>query len=224
MRFRRRYRSRSRSGTVSSVVKLTYELGFDPRGTGAYQGLWVPVTVIPSDIPGFLDYNAVYSKFRIKKCVLMINRTETTSLNYLVVPSRAFAEHSVITGNTVGQPYNNVPPQGEQALRQTKWQKEFFPSTVSGKVRVAWHPYTTVSSFGPNTAQTASRLFQKVWNLNRWTPMAWVQTASTGTPTPFVTFGPYIVPNDAETNDAPAAGAYPIKSVLTLYCQFAGQT
>ena len=169
-----------------------------------------------------MDYASVYSKFRIKKCVLMINRVEATSLNYLVVPSRAFAEQSVILSANAGNPYENVPPQTEAALRQTKWQKEYFPSTVSGKVRIAWHPFTTVSCFGPNVGQTTARLYQKVWNLNKWTPMSW--NAIRGAGSSFVTFGPYIVPNDAETNADPPAGAYPIKCVLTMYCQFAGQS
>lgn len=179
--------------------------------------------MIPNQIPGFSDYQLVYSRFRIKKCVLMINRVEATSLNYLVVPSRAFAEGTVaVTTTGVGAPYANVPPQDERELRQTKWQREYFPSTVSGKVRIAWHPYTTVSSFGPNTGQVNTRLFQKVWNLSRWTPMSWVSPQAGANQ--LVTFGPYVVPNDAETNSDPPAGAYPIRSVLTMYCQFAGQT
>lgn len=184
-------------------------------------GQWVPVTVIPTDVPGFNDYQGVYTQFRIKKCVLMINRVEATSLNYLVVPSRAFAEQSVITTPQAGQPYINVPPQTETALRQTKWQREFFPSTISGKVRVAWHPYTTVSCFGPNVSQVNTRLYQKVWNLSKWTPLAWSSNTAASS---LVTFGPYIVPNDAETNANPPAGAYPIRCVLTMYCQFRGQT
>lgn len=175
--------------------------------------------MIPNDIPGFTDYALVYSLFRIKKCVLMINRVEATSLNYLVVPSRAFAERAApVTTTSVGRPYGNVPPKMEVDLRQTKWQKEYFPSTVSGKVRVAWHPYTTVSSFGPNVGQVATRVFQRIWNLDRWTPFAWTLQDN-----PIVTFGPYIVPNDAETNVDPPNGAYPIRSVLTMYCQFKGQ-
>lgn len=182
---------------------------------------WVPVTVLPHEIPGFSDYMSVYTKFRIKKCVLVINRTEATSLNYLVVPSRAFAEQTVVFTDNSGQPYGNVPAQYEQELRQTKWQKEYFPSTVSGKVRIGWHPYTTVSSYGPNTHQNTTRVFQRIWNLNRWTPMAWVRQQGAGYP--LVTFGPYIVPNDAATNADPPAGVYPIKAVLTMYCQFSGQ-
>lgn len=149
----------------------------------------------------------------------MINRTEESGLNFLVVPSRTFAATALIGTGNVGSPYANVPPQTEAALRQSKWQREFFPSTVSGKVRVAWHPYTTVSGLGPNTAQNNARVFQRIWNLNRWTPISWVRNA----PNPLVTFGPYIIPNEAATNGNPPADVYPIKAVLTMYCQFKGQ-
>lgn len=195
---------------------------FDPRSTDT-QGAWVPLTVLPSDIPGFLDYAPVYSQFRIKKCILHINRTAQTNLNYLVVPSRTFASLVSLseTNNVPAEPYTCVPPQQEAVLRQSRWQREFFPNTTTGKVRIAWHPYTTVQGTGPNVGLSSQQKYQSIYNLNRWAPMGWVNNQIANHP--IVTFGPYVVPNIAGTNQDPPASTYPIPAVLTVYCQFRGQ-
>lgn len=195
---------------------------FDPRSTDV-QGAWVPLTVTPSEIPGFLDYAPVYSQFRMKKCILQINRTQTTGLNYLVVPSRTFASLVYLSEavSAPSDPFTCVPPQQEHVLRQSRWQKEIFPNVTTGKVRVAWHPYTTIQGSGPNVGLSIQQKYQSIYNMNRWAPMGWVNNTSADHP--LVTFGPYVVPNIAGTNADPPASTYPIPAVLTCYFQFRGQ-
>ena len=56
---------------------------------------WYPFAFTPSTVPGFAEYKATYSHFRILKAKLYISRNvlnmEGSTNNYLVVGSRPFA-------------------------------------------------------------------------------------------------------------------------------------
>lgn len=214
---RRRFSFRRRSGgTASSIVKLTLESAWD--GYNSTTRTWAPFSFNPFNLPGFDEYKAVYSEFRIKKCVIKINRGPNTNLAYLIAPSRTFATSAgPITPTGTDIAAQIVPPQLESALRQTRYQKELMPNTITGKVRVGFHPYTMVGTYGPTTAFT-STIFTRIWNLNRWTPMSWSSTAR-----PVYCYGPYVCLNDALTNADPPPGSTVFNMVLEVYLQFKGQ-
>lgn len=174
--YRRRTRTRRPSrATCSKTVKLTLD------------GTWVtcngtthnPFIFSPTSIPGFLDYMAVYSHFRIKKCMLTISRvrmnTDNTPSaagltdNYLIVGSRPFAASVAPDVLSIANPNSGVmtpatptpvpdyesmqlvPAQTEDNLRQTRWQRVLTPNNTRPYIHVGFYPYTMVGTFGPNS-------------------------------------------------------------------------
>ena len=99
----------------------------------------------PLSLPGFSDYQATYSHFRIIKARLYVSRTvgdnDGALYNYLVVGSRPFAATSA---GTQANSATLVPPQEEKALRQTKWQKVHYPNTTTQRVSIGFYPYTMI--------------------------------------------------------------------------------
>ena len=220
----RRSRFRRRGGTASSIVKLSIEVSYTPWQS-ALSGIaagWRPFTFTCANVPGFTDYVAVYSQFRIKKCVLKINRGPNTNLAYLVVPSRNYSLNSALIqdGATQNAWIRLVPPKTEEVLRQSRYQKEIMPSTTSGKVRVGFHPYTLIGGAGPSVT-TADYEYFRIWNLNKWTPISWAGAVG-GAGVAVQMYGPYIVLNDALTNQNPPTDTG-LNTVLEMYCQFKGQ-
>lgn len=219
--YRRRFsfRRRRSTGTASSIVKLTLESQWNPYRTQTPKPGWMPFAFNPFNLNGFNDYQSVYSQFRIKKCVIKINRGPDTNLVYLVAPSRGFALTAtpIAAGETTPPSHISLlPPQDEVALRQTRYQKEIMPSTTAGKVRIGFHPFTLIGGYGPQLLGN-QQLYSRVWNLNRWTPMSWAQEDY-----PIFCYGPYIVLNDALTNANPNP-ITPMNMILEVYCQFKGQ-
>ena len=105
--------------------------------------MWSPFVFSPATVPGFMDYQATYSHFRILKCKLFMARTiggnTGASFNYLTVGSRPFAAVQP-PGADYSGPSVLVPPQLETDLRQTKWQKIRNPSTITQVVPIGFHP------------------------------------------------------------------------------------
>lgn len=227
---RYRYRRRASRSTKSSIVKLSAEVVWQASSAGK----WVAFKFSPSNIPGFSEYAAVYSRFRILGCQMYTNRTAATdgsgnqsNDHYLIVPSRTFAR---TTGPfKVGSSPDAegiVPAQLETDLRQTKWQREIRPSNVRPYFRVGFKPYCMVGTYGPSSA--TDMLYYRVHELTRWTPMSWAigQTAPVVV-YPISCFGPYIVSNNNITNQDPTSSdPDPIvtyTSVLQVRFQFCGQ-
>ena len=112
--YRRRFkrvRRYHRRGTASSVVKLTLDATW---GIGADTNGWNAFSFSPLSLPGFSDYQATYSHFRIIKARLYVSRTvgdnDGALYNYLVVGSRPFAATSA---GTQANSATLVPPQEE---------------------------------------------------------------------------------------------------------------
>ena len=145
-RYRRRYRrGRRYRKTTSAYVTLTQNAQWklftdaasgDPR-------TWNAFVFSPASVPGFMDYQATYSHFRILKCKLYMARTigasDGTTFNYLIVGSRPFAAVQA-PGNQSSGPSDLVPPQLETDLRQAKWQKIRTPPSTSLVVPIGFHP------------------------------------------------------------------------------------
>ena len=90
---------------------------------------WYPFAFTPGTIPGFAEYKATYSHFRILKAKLYISRNV---LNVEGVPTTillwvADLSRLSLTGGATAYPYAYVPPQKEDALRQSRWQKDLLP-------------------------------------------------------------------------------------------------
>ena len=229
-RYRPRYRRSRRSRkTTSAYVTLTQnaqwilfnDSGSDPRK-------WNAFVFSPATVPGFMDYQATYSHFRILKCKLYMARTiggnTGAAFNYLTVGSRPFAAVQP-PGNQASGPTALVPAQVETDLRQAKWQKIRNPSTISQVVPIGFHPYTLIQTNGPATIGTPNRLWQRVWEGRRWMPFTWAQ-APAGATNPLggiAFYGPYVVV-DGYDGDIPGAfSGRPVECTLRLTVQFRGQ-
>lgn len=182
---------------------------------------YVPFSFNPAEIPGFSEYEAVYSKFRLLKATIDIGRTPTEGntnflpINFLIVGSRPFAETtSPVDLSSNVQRY--VPPQVEDALRQTRWQKVKYPNSITQRVRVGFKPYTMVTAYGPSTA--TAQVYQRIYEARKWMPFTWANTQNKKV----VYFGPYVVTNNVLQAEGTGSQAAAVVT-LTLYCQFSGQ-
>lgn len=180
-----------------------------------------------------MDYQTVYSQFRILKARLDISRARGNDAipaadNYLIVPSRAFALAGQPIG-MVGQQAPSVtwsqyvPDQTEDALRQTRWQKVLYPSAITQKVHTSFKPYTMTAGFGPviasHEATGTGVIWPRIWEGYKWMPFKWANTtATTGLQVRLAFFGPYLVQNVIGTG-----GSTAFPTTLTLYVQFRGQ-
>lgn len=216
--YRRRFR---RSRTISAPVRLTLDATWAINSAGN-PPKWSAFSFSPLSLPGFSDYQTTYSHFRILKAKLYISRdtgsdsagASWSTCNYLVVGSRPFAATTVLTqGFTTADKL--VPPQTEDALRQTKWQRVHYPSTTTQRVTASFYPYTLVITNGPYT--TGNYQFQRIWEGRKWMPFTW---ATTGSAVSF--FGPYLVV-DTSAGELPTTPLTSVQCTLQLAVQFKGQ-
>lgn len=248
-RGRRRYRRRF-NATKSANVTLSYETLYTPvagfSSTGTDTLLYQPIKLRLKDFPGFADYAATYSRYRVKKVVAYLMRQpvrdpttgdhspESASGftdHFLIVPSRTYA---CLRGNyesNVAFTTQVVPFLTELQLRQSKWQKEKFPNSTRPAIRIAFYPYTVQAAFGP--VDSTSVTFARVREGKVWTPMAWsVPNSGTGVgaSSEATYFGPYVLPSrnglasdlePGDTSSAPTTTMYSITYRVTV--QFAGQ-
>nr|QKN88893.1 MAG: capsid protein [Cressdnaviricota sp.] len=204
---------RSRRTTSSRLIKLTTERTWITTDNGTD---WKPFQFSLTEVTGFMDYKNVFSEFRIVKARLELSKP-TDVTHALIVPSRNFAGPKAVADNVTDM-NQIVPPQQENALRQTRWQKERYFNLITNKMATGFYPYTMVGTYGP--ASTSGFNWLRVWNTTKWMPYSWVDGTNIGTGLTF--FGPYIVLNTA-TNAAPQADAYRLPATLTLYVKFRGQ-
>ena len=231
-RYRRSYRRTRRSRkTTSAYVTLTQNAQwtlFSMIGNGSTANrMWSPFVFSPATVPGFMDYQATYSHFRILKCKLYMARriggNDGANFNYLTVGSRPFAA-SQAPGTDASGPNALVPAQLETDLRQAKWQKIRNPSTIAQVVPIGFHPYTMIQTHGPATTAVANRSWQRIWEAKRWMPFTWSQVqASDGGPGGIAFYGPYVVV-DGYDGDIPGAfSGKAVECTLRLTVQFRGQ-
>ena len=167
--------------TTSAYVTLTQNSQWTLSSDTGSTRKWNAFTFSPATVPGFMDYRATYSHFRIVKCKLYMSRTfvgnvgtSGVTCNYLTVGSRPFAAVQA-PGNQSSGPESLVLPQLEADLRQTKWQKIRNPPSTSLVVPIGFHPYTPIQTNGPATAGTSNRMWQRTWEAKRWMPFTWAQ-------------------------------------------------
>ncbi|QNJ47549.1 capsid protein [Vingilotevirus gimli] len=228
-RYRRRYRrGRRYRKTTSAYVTLTQNAQWILFTESGGVRRWNVFTFTPATVPGFMDYQATYSHFRILKCKLFMARSIAgnvgTSFNYLTVGSRPFAAVQPPGFENSG-PSTLVPAQLETDLRQAKWQKIRNPPTTSLVVPIGFHPYTIIQTHGPATIGISNRLWQRTWEAKRWMPFTWAQAPSGATNPPggIAFYGPYVVV-DAADGDVPGAfSGQAVECTLRITVQFRGQ-
>lgn len=185
-----------------------------------------PVVFTPISLGGFGDYAAAYSHFRVLKASYVIprdTRVDTAnaiipeySVRYLIAGSRPFAANQAPIGQGVYNPLLYVPPTPPTALRQSRWQKTFFPNTTRPGVTTNFYPYTMVGTFGP--ASGAGYQYQRTWEGRRWMPFTWARGQA---PSYLAFFGPYIYPY--LSIDSTEDTASQVVGTLTVWLQFKGQ-
>ena len=217
----RRYRRR---GTASSVIKLTQDATWN-LNDGQATPRWNAFSFSPVSLPGFSDYQATYSHFRILKAKLYVSRTigdnDGSLYNYLVVGSRPFAATSI--GATASSS-SLVPSQNENDLRQTKWQRIHYPNTTTQRVSAGFYPYTMIGTQGPAAFGSETQWY-RIWEAKKWMPFKWaLQTRPQTTSYQALTFyGPYMVVDTNKGELGAAPGAATVQCTLQLHVQFKGQ-
>lgn len=186
---------------------------------------WNAFQFSPGTMPGFRDYQSAYTHFRILYARLTISTYDprygdkTETLNYLVAGSRPFAASNAPVNESTGA-NNYVPPQLEQDLRQTKWQKVHYPSKVANKIVTSFHPYTMVATHGPVTNTSSTTVYQRIWEGRTWMPMTWTQNS------PLIFYGPYVAVSAMQGTDpdpGDSSTSYPGYGTLEVHYQFKGQ-
>lgn len=221
-RYRRGYRRfrRGTKSTRSAVVKLSLQGAYQPyNGEVNPPTPWYAFRFRLNSLPGFGDYQATHSHFRILKARMYIGRdldgeTNTVDTNYLVVGSRPFAASQPPLPGVFGNPEAYVPPQAEAALRQAKWQKNIYPRSTTSRISVGFHPYTMIATYGPTAGDTGIT-WQRIWEGRRWMPMAWANSAAG-----LWFWGPYLA-HFQNLDSEPVEKNY--NYTLEIHTQFRGQ-
>ncbi|UPW40763.1 capsid protein [Sigmofec virus UA08Rod_17746] len=254
-RFKRRYSRRSRRGginaTRSRTVRISTQIAIpytynDPLGTEHP----IPLVFTPTQLPGFTEYSSTFSEFRILKARCKVHlalpgdsEAQAVLTNqpytYLRVPSRPYIEDLAQTSGTAGQGgsprpiYNIIRSSAPSVdlLRQSRWQRQYYPSDIKNAVSFKFYPYTLAWCGRPvGTANTvpdnaASFVYLKYQSARRWMPMSFLGVTQTATaPADDVSFlGPYFVRLFSTQPDSQALSGFNPVCTLTVYCQFRGQ-
>lgn len=253
-RFKRRYRRRSRRGginaTRSRTVRISSQLSLPftiaiPSGSSTYYP--IPLVFTPTQLPGFIEYASTYSEFRILKArckvhlavpgdeqeqALLSNQPYT----YLRVPSRPYIEDTALGLGTGagGSPttIQNIIVSNSTSidqLRQSRWQRQYYPSDIKNSVSFKFYPYTLAWCGRPvgNTVSGApggasGNAYVKYQSGRQWMPMSFL--AANSTVNDDVSFlGPYFVRLFSSQPDSQAIQQFTPVVTLTVYCQFRGQ-
>lgn len=225
-RYRRRHRrGRGSRKTTSPIVKLSLDATWTLRENGF--NLWHPFAFVPTGIPGFSEYAATYSQFRIVKAVLQISRQIMNVSNngllnhYLIVGSRPFLASVAPAALDVNTGLDYIAPgQTEAALRQARWQRSVYPQTNTSRIRAGFKPYTMVQTLGPSTVANNVK-WQRIWEGKRWMPFTWAYGYQ-GSNTSMMFYGPYCV-TETPVGDVSNTPENKVACTLTIYCQFRGQ-
>lgn len=262
----RRYRRYGkRSGTRSSLVKLTWQTPVNMQTPTGVR----PLSFSPTQLPGFMDYFNVYSQFRIVKGNLKVH-LDTAPVQpvtgqdpptqvltnqqwtFLKVASRPFIEDQaqenarlLADGSFEGGISNQVFDVADLQepivqLRQSKWQKQYYPSDVRNVLSFNFRPYTLSWSgmplLGPTPSSTADRRvltsqsYLRAMRPGSWMPMSFTgvsQLAASGTTLQsrgsVVFYGPYLARLLANQGDGQVLTEWNPVCTMTLYVQFKGQ-
>lgn len=239
------------------VLPLTVAAGVSPSLTN-YP---IPVVFTPSQLPGFADYANTYSEFRVLKAVckvhLAVDEDEAVGAplanqpyTYLRVASRPYLEAfaTTATGTTSESGGSNPTTLAKilanrqvriTELRQSRWQRQYYPSDIKNSITFKFYPYTLEWQGRPVgntvTADTTPYNLQylKYRSGRRWMPMSFLGRSlgsdingaeinrEPGDDVSFI--GPYFARLLSTQPDAQALGAFQPTVTLSVWFQFRGQ-
>lgn len=249
-RLKRSYRWRGRrrgySRNRTKVVKLTTQqvVNFHiTEGTPAVVYA-VPFSFSPSNFPGFTDYFSTNNEFRLLKCTMKVhvgaNSSTTGGLadnpyTYLRVSSRPFTTQGALVPSANGLqnlPLNTISRISDvKTLRQSRWQKQVYPSDTRNVLKYSFYPYTLrwtgrpVNSYSALSPEQASISYLEYSSGRRWMPFSFLgpDPTQTALADDVVFYGPYLVRLQAGQADTQGLAAFSAACEITLYAQFRGQ-
>lgn len=237
----RRYswrRSRRTGATRTRTIKFQVQLNFTLQASGSA----LPFVFSPTQLPGFLDWQTTMSEFRLLKAKVQvaINPGATTgggpadqASTFLRASSRAF----VTTTAHVLDPANpeglanlslaNLFKQVPQAVRQTKFTKQVYPSDTRNVLTFGFYPYTLQwagklynSATPVMTAYNTQYLEYR--SARRWMSMSYLG-ASAAANDDVAFLGPYLMKLASNLPDTQTLADWAPTCLLTVYAQFRGQ-
>lgn len=255
-RFRRGRRRLFRGGinsTRSRTVRISAQLPLTLTGTTSTTPptyFPVPLVFTPSQLAGFTDYASTFSEFRILKAVCKVHLAlpgdseqdaplSNQPYTYLRVASRPFIESSVNTAtgaNSGGSPNllinllsSPATRQSYTTLRQSRWQRQYYPSDIKNSITFKFYPYTlewqgrpvgSLSSASPTYTQFQ---YLKYRSARQWMPMSFLgpDLATSADDVSFL--GPYFCRLLSTEADTQAVSQWSPVCTLSIYCQFRGQ-
>lgn len=206
----------------------------------------IPLVFTPDQFPGFTEYSTTYSQFRILKaqCKVHIALPEDSETNaplsnqpytYLRVASRPFLESKAIYREV---PQGGAPIAVTQALaafqvtatdiRQSRWQRQYYPSDIKNVVSFKFYPYTLewsgkpVGGLTPVSTTAAGMTYPKWRSGRRWMPMSFVASIP-GAEDDVTFFGPYFNRLLSTQADSQALAEFAPVCTLSIWVQFRGQ-
>ncbi|UPW41358.1 capsid protein [Dipodfec virus UA06Rod_111] len=225
-RYKRRFRRSYKSKKTSQVVCLTSEFNWFFINSSNEQ-LHDALTFTVHNMPGFLDYQTVYSHFRIlkAKAVMATQYGDTKALgqtSYLVIGSRPFAASQRPLDRYPAAVDFYLPAVSESDLRQARWQRMHYPSTTTQAISATFYPYTMLAALGP-AYLAKDAFFQRIWEGRRWMPFSWAWNPKTpnSDSTGLTFFGPYMVRNIANATGVKLPDTLTVQ--LRVWFQFKGQ-
>lgn len=210
----------------------------------------LPLSFNPSQLPGFLDYASTYSEFRILKAVCKVHiahegedagNSPLSNLpyTYLRVASRPFVESAAVAaGGQGGNPIGiaNILAARRLSindLRQSRWQRQYYPSDIKNSVTFKFYPYTLewcgkpVGNYEQVDPSVSGISYLRYRSGRRWMPMSFLGTTpSSPVSTDDVAFlGPYF---QRLISTEPDPGANTLQEFtpvcnLSIWVQFRGQ-
>lgn len=227
---------------VATQLPIKFTVGVTESGTT--RNYPIPLYFSPTELAGFTEYASTYSEFRILKAVCKVHlalpgdsEAEAVLTNqpytYLRVASRTFVE-SEASANTGSDPVStsnlvrNKFWRDLDELRQSRWQRQYYPSDIKNSISFKFYPYTLEWCGRPYGGQgsgvaTSRDSYLKYRSGRRWMPMSFL--GATGQAVDDVSFfGPYFARLLSTAGDA--AQTYPEFTPvcqLSVWCQFRGQ-
>ena len=225
-RFKRRFGRARKGKTTSSVVCLTTEFNWFFINNSNQQ-LHDPLTFTVHNMPGFIDYQTVYSHFRILKAKMYMATQYADSkvqgqTSYLVVGSRPFAAGQKPLDRYPAASDWYLPAVTENELRQARWQRMHYPSTTKQAISATFYPYTMVGTLGP-AYLSKDVFFQRIWEAKKWMPFTWAWNPKTpnSDSVGLYFYGPYMVRNIANATGVTLPDTLTVQ--LRVWFQFKGQ-
>lgn len=224
---------------VKFQTQLLFNLQVNPQGVAT---LAFPLNFVPTQLPGFLEWQATMSEFRILKAHVKVNvdpnagQPQTAAqrnqqYTFLRVPSRQFVATRAILGSAdngvQNQPQDNIlTGVTVDQVRQSKWTKQVYPKDDTNIIQFGFYPYTLQWSGKPYNGafQAAANQTQylEYRSGRRWMSMSFLgPTEQKEDDVSF--FGPYVLRLLSSDSDAQALSTWSTACLLTVWCQFRGQ-